>query len=135
MNLEILHFIPSNTFNPNQNIGVFIEGKLCEKETYLSFPSCMENKNVEFEEEIIALQLYPNPTSEAQTRASYQVGLKKGRNQLVVRDLYGRSLIEQKLTSSQGEILIDCSSLAKGVYMVSLQNEKQILKTIKLIVN
>jgi len=135
----ILYFIPSNNFVPGQEFEIFIEGnvegKQCMDNFHIRFPSCQTGHSFEPDkEEGFSLSLNPNPTRNYQTQAFYDIGSEEGNYQLVIRDLYGRSLVKKKIDSNSDEILLDCSGLAQGTYMVCLQRGEQILKAVKLIV-
>lgn len=132
-----LYFIPSDSFVAGQNLTIALEGSVdgqnCINIYQKSFPSCQTGAGNMIHNDL-SLTIHPNPTYNQQTVVSYQTGTKEGTHWLVIRDLYGRSLIQQKLSSKEGEAAIDCSGLAQGTYMVSLQNGDHILKTVKLIV-
>lgn len=135
----LLYFIPSNNFIAGEEINIFIEGYIesqqCMHDFSIRFPPCQTGHSFEPDKEKgFSLSLNPNPTHNYQTQAVYNTGTEEGNYQLVIRDLYGRSLQQQKLHSGEDEVLLDCSGLANGTYMVCLQRGEQILKAAKLIV-
>lgn len=72
----------------------------------------------------ITLNVFPNPAERVmEVQAS---SLESRELTLEVRDVLGRVLISKKISSSNGEFqkLLDVSTLSKGVYLLSLSNER-----------
>jgi hypothetical protein len=64
------------------------------------------------------ITLYPNP---AQTQATLTwSGMQEGT--FVLRDMLGRTTLQQEITASSGSIKLDLSALPKGIYIWQMLN-------------
>jgi hypothetical protein len=64
------------------------------------------------------ITLAPNP---AHTQATLTwLGVKEG--SFVLRDMLGRSMLQQEITASSGSIKLDLSTLSKGIYLWQVQS-------------
>ena len=78
----------------------------------------------------MTLNVYPNPASDKLT-----VEMKEVENAtLSIMDMIGRTVYTKKMDYINGSIDIDLSSVGKGMYIVTLQNENRVLKRTKIII-
>ena len=72
------------------------------------------------------LHLFPNPATNTLTlNLSQQQGLQNAT--VSIYDIQGKQLLQQSITEAQTQI--DISSFAKGIYIVKLQTDKEILQS------
>lgn len=78
------------------------------------------------ENELLKLEIYPNPTSEV-----LNINIPEKNGFLIVQDTYGRVVMERNVT--QGSTSLNVGSLAAGTYVVSFQFEKTIRRSVVVI--
>ena len=82
----------------------------------------METEEVRFRESVI---LYPNPSTDNITIRSLEEPLQE----ILITDLQGKRIQQMKLTNFNESQQVDISTLAKGVYFVTiLSNQNKVVK-------
>ena len=89
--------------------------------------SYSEVRRVRFGEQVIGLQVYPNPA-----KGIVNVAFEK-MNAVIITDLTGRVVLRREL-SNVHTLQIDVSHLPKGMYILKAQNANGNIETTKLIV-
>jgi hypothetical protein len=82
--------------------------------------------------ELALLNAFPNPFTDDFT-VYYEFPSYSGDMKIALTGLDGRKIIEAKATDKKGTIKLGDPSLPAGIYFVQLVNNKQIVKTVKLV--
>ncbi len=95
-----------------------------------------ENNDITYVEDVISedkLFIYPNPADKYIT-VEYAVTVLNNRNlSLVITDLSGKQVYEEKLFYPQDEIIITAQQFPQGQYFCTLRNDNHVIKTNKFI--
>lgn len=75
--------------------------------------------------------IYPNPASDRAT-VSYQPGTYDG--EILVRNMIGKTVFQQKVTGGAGKMVINTTDLPDGIYFCSMLADGKVVKTMKLII-
>ena len=139
--------IPLNNFNGG-TVNITLQGSYVDFETgelitclynfELLVPSCdgsktastTQNKESGFATDKNRVTLFPNP---AQNQATLRYQLLENNAVMYLYDLSGRAISSQKITNTNGEILLDTSTLQPGIYIVVLKQNNLITNQQKLL--
>lgn len=140
--------IPQSPFNggiTNWTIqgSVLIDGEYqdCIYRLQARVPECKEgftpieiraqdSTRAELEEEL--LQVYPNPAKDI---ATVKYELASSSASLEVYDLLGKSMVKYNLTSAKGEVQLNTSAYASGIYIVVIRQEDGHVLQQKLVID
>jgi hypothetical protein len=75
----------------------------------------------------------PNPTQTWAT-VTYSLGDEPIDGRILVKDLFGRVVLTERMTSDQGQVVLDTRRLSKGVYLVECLDDRNVLHSERLIV-
>jgi hypothetical protein len=82
---------------------------------------------------LATLSLKPNP-AQAWVAVDHHIPEHSGAAMLVLKDALGRPVVDRTLSGDRGQVVLELGALAKGVYMVELRHQGQLLATEKLVV-
>ena len=85
----------------------------------------------EFTQISLQMMVYPNPTTSYVNLMIENYDFQDLNFQLI--DLSGKQILNQKITSS--ETKIDLGNLSNNIYLLQISNQKNIIKTFKIIKN
>lgn len=86
------------------------------------------------EEILYSLDVYPNPGSNF-TSLKWEIYDVLNNCNYIIYDLNGKQMFRNEISKNHGEVTIDTRKLNNGFYSISIQNNGEIKKTIKFIVN
>ncbi len=89
-----------------------------------------DRTRAELEEEL--LQVYPNPARDV---ATVKYELASSSASLEVYDLLGKSMVKYNLTSAKGEVRLNTSTYASGVYIVVIRQKDGHVLQKKLVID
>lgn len=76
----------------------------------------------------------PNPTSNM-AAFSYRIANPNGEIKMVITNLLGKKIQEIKLNTPAKNFILNTNNLQQGIYLCSLMNGEQTIRTVKLTVN
>jgi hypothetical protein len=119
--------------------GILVGGRFSHfrDELHVSLVKLIPDSTVSTQERTFdhSLMIWPNPTKD-----SFRITIKEGNGSLspqttiVLRDLMGRVVHQQTSQNNAGGEQVNVSSLAKGVYLCSLEREGKVLGVEKVVI-
>lgn len=94
---------------------------------YTSYPLAVPETGVR----ISMNDIFPNPASDRAT-VSYQLGGSGG--EIMLRNMIGKTVFQEKLTGGAGKMVINTTDLPDGIYFCTLLADGKVVKTQKLII-
>ncbi|GLB50813.1 hypothetical protein Y10_31810 [Neptunitalea sp. Y10] len=118
------------------NIQAVANGAECSVGDFsITIPNCGNSKmaqGAEAEMTEIQLMAAPNPVQESTTL--YYKTASKAATTLTVTALSGKTMTVKTLTDSEGVLQLYCNHWQAGTYVVALQQNGKVIKTLKLVV-